>query len=124
MVAWVPAFAGMTLEQGAGAGAKAETAVEEECTLAWVPARCWRSGRARVLRAFRDDGFLLQLPTSSRRLPHRNSPMILGHPVSEILWLAMAIGVGGVASGLFAGLFGVGGGAVIVPVLFEVFRVF
>jgi len=50
--------------------------------------------------------------------------MILGHPVSEILWLAVAIGVGGVAAGLFAGLFGVGGGAVIVPVLFEVFRIF
>jgi uncharacterized membrane protein YfcA len=49
--------------------------------------------------------------------------MILGHPVSEILWLALAIGVAGVATGLFAGVFGVGGGAVIVPVLFEVFRV-
>ena len=50
--------------------------------------------------------------------------MILGHPVSELLWLAAAIGVAGVATGLFAGLFGVGGGAVIVPVLFEVFRIF
>ena len=49
--------------------------------------------------------------------------MILGHPVSELLWLAAAIGVAGVATGLFAGLFGVGGGAVIVPVLFEVFRI-
>ena len=29
----------------------------------------------------------------------------------------------GVVTGLLAGLFGVGGGAVIVPVLFEVFRV-
>ena len=28
------------------------------------------------------------------------------------------------ATGLFAGLFGVGGGAVIVPVLYEVFRIF
>jgi uncharacterized membrane protein YfcA len=50
--------------------------------------------------------------------------MILGHPVSELVWLAAAIGVAGVATGLFAGLFGVGGGAVIVPVLFEVFRIF
>jgi uncharacterized membrane protein YfcA len=48
--------------------------------------------------------------------------MMLGHPVSEILWLAAAIGVAGVATGLFAGLFGVGGGAIIVPVLYEVFR--
>ena len=31
--------------------------------------------------------------------------------------------VGGVITGLLAGLFGVGGGSVIVPVLFEVFRV-
>jgi len=50
--------------------------------------------------------------------------MILGHPVSEIVWLAAAIGVAGIATGLFAGLFGVGGGAVIVPVLFELFRIF
>ena len=50
--------------------------------------------------------------------------MILGHPVSELLWLAAAIGVAGRGTGLFAGLFGVGGGAVIVPVLFEVFRIF
>jgi uncharacterized protein len=49
--------------------------------------------------------------------------MVLGHPVSELLWLAAAIAVAGVATGIFAGLFGVGGGAVIVPVLFEVFRV-
>jgi uncharacterized membrane protein YfcA len=31
--------------------------------------------------------------------------------------------VGGVVTGLLAGLFGIGGGAVIVPVLYEVFRV-
>jgi len=49
--------------------------------------------------------------------------MILGHPVSELLWLAVAIAVAGVATGFFAGLFGVGGGAVIVPVLYEVFRI-
>ena len=49
--------------------------------------------------------------------------MILGHPVGELLWLAAAIAVAGVATGFFAGLFGVGGGAVIVPVLYEVFRI-
>ena len=42
----------------------------------------------------------------------------------EILWLVLAILAGGVISGLLAGMFGVGGGSVIVPVLFEVFRVF
>src|SRR6202451_4379172 len=49
--------------------------------------------------------------------------MILGVPLSELLWLALAIVVGGVVTGLLAGLFGVGGGAFIVPVLYEVFRI-
>lgn len=48
--------------------------------------------------------------------------MILGVPVGELIWLAAAIIVGGIISGFLAGLFGVGGGAVVVPVLFEVFR--
>ena len=43
--------------------------------------------------------------------------MLLGVPLSELLWLALAIVVGGVITGLLAGLFGIGGGAVIVPVL-------
>ena len=49
--------------------------------------------------------------------------MILGVPLSELFWLALAIVVGGVITGLLAGLFGIGGGAVIVPVLYEVFRI-
>jgi uncharacterized membrane protein YfcA len=49
--------------------------------------------------------------------------MPLGHPVADLIWLAVAIGIAGVATGIFAGLFGVGGGAIIVPVLFEVFRI-
>ncbi len=49
--------------------------------------------------------------------------MILGVPLSEIAWLALAIVVGGVITGLLAGLFGIGGGGVIVPVLYEVFRI-
>ena len=49
--------------------------------------------------------------------------MFLGVGLHEILWLALAIVIGGVITGLLAGLFGVGGGSVIVPVLFEVFRV-
>ncbi len=48
--------------------------------------------------------------------------MLLGVGLHEILWLALAIVIGGVITGLLAGLFGVGGGSVIVPVLFEVFR--
>jgi uncharacterized membrane protein YfcA len=42
----------------------------------------------------------------------------------EIAWLAASIVAGGIVTGLLAGLFGIGGGAVIVPVLYEVFRVF
>jgi uncharacterized membrane protein YfcA len=49
--------------------------------------------------------------------------MIFGVPLNELLWLALAIVVGGVITGLLAGLFGIGGGAVIVPVLYEVFRI-
>ena len=48
--------------------------------------------------------------------------MLLGVPLSELFWLALAIIIGGVITGLLAGLFGIGGGAVIVPVLYEVFR--
>jgi uncharacterized protein len=47
--------------------------------------------------------------------------MFLGVGLHEILWLAAAIVVGGVITGLLAGTFGVGGGSVVVPVLFEVF---
>lgn len=49
--------------------------------------------------------------------------MLLGVPFSELAWLALAIVIGGVVTGILAGLFGIGGGAVIVPVLYEVFRV-
>jgi uncharacterized protein len=48
--------------------------------------------------------------------------MILGVPISELVWLAAAIIVGGIISGFLAGLFGIGGGAIVVPVLFEIFR--
>src|SRR6201997_4297574 len=48
--------------------------------------------------------------------------MLLGVPLSELFWLALAIIIAGVITGILAGLFGIGGGAVIVPVLYEVFR--
>jgi uncharacterized membrane protein YfcA len=48
---------------------------------------------------------------------------MFGIPVGELAWLAGVIVVGGIVTGTLAGLFGVGGGAVIVPVLYEVFRV-
>lgn len=43
-------------------------------------------------------------------------------PLSELLTLGAALAAAGVLTGLLAGLFGVGGGTVIVPVLYEVFR--
>ena len=45
-------------------------------------------------------------------------------PIAELLWLALAILGAGIVTGLLAGLFGIGGGAIIVPVLFQVFRLF
>ncbi len=49
--------------------------------------------------------------------------MIAGIPVEELIWLAIALLAAGVISGVLAGLFGVGGGAVMVPVLYEIFTV-
>jgi uncharacterized membrane protein YfcA len=49
--------------------------------------------------------------------------MFLDVPVSELAWLAGAIVVSGIVTGILAGLFGIGGGAVIVPALYEVFRI-
>lgn len=43
-------------------------------------------------------------------------------PWTEIAFLSLALLAGGVLTGLLAGMFGVGGGGVIVPVLYEVFR--
>lgn len=44
-------------------------------------------------------------------------------PVSELIWLALTLVSAGLVMGLFAGLFGVGGGAIVIPVLYEVFRI-
>src|SRR5215472_14366648 len=49
--------------------------------------------------------------------------MAFGVPLSELVWLVLAILAGGVVTGILAGLFGIGGGGIIVPVLFEIFRV-
>src|SRR5882724_2103414 len=51
------------------------------------------------------------------------SSVVLGVPVSELLLLAGLIIVAGFVTGILAGLFGIGGGALIVPVLYEVLRV-
>lgn len=48
---------------------------------------------------------------------------MFGIPAGELALLALAIVIGGVLTGLLAGVFGVGGGAIIVPVLYEIFRI-
>jgi uncharacterized membrane protein YfcA len=48
---------------------------------------------------------------------------MFGIPIGELAILAAAVAGGGVLTGLMAGMFGIGGGAVIVPVLYEVFGV-
>jgi uncharacterized membrane protein YfcA len=47
---------------------------------------------------------------------------LLGHSWGEIALLAGWIAGAGILVGILAGLFGIGGGAIIVPVLYEVFR--
>src|SRR5437764_4260566 len=49
--------------------------------------------------------------------------LFLGASAGELAWLAAAIVLSGVVTGVLAGLFGIGGGAVIVPALYEVFRI-
>ncbi|MDP4593863.1 MAG: sulfite exporter TauE/SafE family protein, partial [Beijerinckiaceae bacterium] len=48
---------------------------------------------------------------------------VSGIPLDEMLYLAMAMIAAGALTGVLAGIFGVGGGAVIVPVLYELFRI-
>jgi uncharacterized membrane protein YfcA len=43
-------------------------------------------------------------------------------PLNELAYLSFLIVCGGIVTGLLAGLFGIGGAAVIVPVLYELFR--
>jgi uncharacterized membrane protein YfcA len=48
---------------------------------------------------------------------------MLGVPMGELALLFGSVVGAGVLTGLMAGLFGIGGGAVIVPVLYEIFRI-
>ena len=47
--------------------------------------------------------------------------MDTGMPLGEILGLAGALLAAGLVTGLLAGLLGIGGGGILVPVLYEVF---
>jgi uncharacterized membrane protein YfcA len=44
--------------------------------------------------------------------------------LSQTAWLAAGLAAAGACTGMLAGLFGVGGGTVIVPVLYEVFKLY
>ncbi|MCA3563081.1 MAG: sulfite exporter TauE/SafE family protein [Methylocystis sp.] len=46
---------------------------------------------------------------------------MFGIPLNELAYAVAGLIAGGVATGLLAGLFGVGGGAIIVPVIYAVF---
>lgn len=47
--------------------------------------------------------------------------MILGMPLGEIVWLVGILLAAGLVMGILAGLLGIGGGGILVPLLFEVF---
>jgi uncharacterized membrane protein YfcA len=47
--------------------------------------------------------------------------MLFGFPLSEIAALVLALIAGGLVTGFLAGLLGIGGGGIIVPVLYELF---
>ena len=48
---------------------------------------------------------------------------LFGFPAGELALIAVALTAAGAVTGILAGVFGVGGGAVIVPVLYELFRI-
>jgi uncharacterized protein len=65
---------------------------------------------------------LFPLPRFSR-FPPWSEPMMSGLASSEIAELALALVAGGLVTGFLAGLLGIGGGGIIVPVLYELFRI-
>lgn len=48
--------------------------------------------------------------------------MLAGIPLDDLVFMIAALLAAGALTGILAGIFGVGGGAIIVPVLYEVFR--
>jgi len=52
----------------------------------------------------------------------KDPPAMLGISLFDLSWLIVALLGAGAITGLLAGVFGVGGGAVAVPILYELFR--
>ncbi|MFN8993221.1 MAG: sulfite exporter TauE/SafE family protein, partial [Pseudomonadota bacterium] len=48
--------------------------------------------------------------------------MLSSIPWGEVALLIAVLGVAGLVSGVLAGMFGVGGGAILVPVLYQFFQ--
>src|SRR3979490_2298090 len=57
-----------------------------------------------------------------RRGRKRGGTMVAGLDASELLELAFLLVAVGALSGFLAGVFGIGGGAILVPVFYECFR--
>jgi uncharacterized protein len=49
--------------------------------------------------------------------------MVFGLPLNELAVLVLVLVAGGLVTGFLAGLLGIGGGGIIVPVLYELFRI-
>jgi len=49
--------------------------------------------------------------------------MEISLPLGELAWLVVALLAGGLLVGFLAGLFGIGGGGILVPILYEIFNI-
>lgn len=49
--------------------------------------------------------------------------MDLGLPMDELVWLLVFMLAGGLVMGVLAGLLGIGGGGILVPILYEIFSI-
>lgn len=70
---------------------------------------------------FGDPSFLAGFEASSAASKTGHSTMIFGIPTTEFAYLVLALLVGGLVTGFLAGLLGIGGGGIIVPVFYELF---
>lgn len=81
----------------------------------------WRAGQGSVkpFAVAKAAAYAGHLPLPART----KARTVLDIPLIDLLLLALALIAAGAATGVLAGLFGVGGGAVMVPVLYELFGV-